>query len=1030
MFGLEVDHYTNISGCKSPGPITYKHSWICFLFCVKGGRVLWKGEENGVSVKRHIQGRAGTSLGKLRARQKLIPPQVAQISTHSLRTETSAAARTMKPGLQLLHFAITFPLVSGTPFHYSMFQGKARSASETRQRNKNWCAYVVHKNVSCAVVGGTESFAQPEFLPCPPEMPNCAQQVIYQTHFRPMYKIAYKTVTELEWRCCPGYRGHDCMEVKDMRLLQAERLPSFPPVSGRRQVPQVPSQRFEGNPSLSGEGKVGGEETSQHPAHLEEEVQRLSQMVLDMQARMTDMASNLRLDFQEDASKMLVSLLSNVKQPASARGEEIQSFQVQDFTYDQKATPVDELMNKINQVTDDLESRRSNFDDLEGRVNHHDGQIRLLMETVLSTPSPATPSTNADLRVYVNNKIQELREEMMEGIEIKLADLKNSCDYKVLSVQEQCEGQEMNYLSLAELMDSKESDLRNEIKELKAKLVEQGNADVLTRVEKPESHLNSSELAAQCCSVEEKLLNKQELAVQKLKETMEDKLESMEERLKTLLVDTRTSSFGNQIKNQDPFQKDIDSLKVSVQTLDDKLNDFRARGLMANTTNFESFRAIVDVLETDLKDQRRDIGAMDQQIQNHSSSIENINTKLNYLQGLVGRAEDSLLEVVQRNSEALKSLNSSRVAEVEQDLLKLFRDEQEEMRKKLDALGREVKADADRCREATQHAGEEISNIDSRIDKMETVCNRLDPISGSLQRIKEGLNKHVTGLWTCVNQMNVTVRGHARDLVELRGSLEILQNSHANASRNVVESSSGGKEGSPQSSTQTVRVSAFPPDSSLPRPPVIETGEAGPPGKMTPSRLPEGADGGMLGDQGFAGAPASAPKSTDAVMISGVSKPQRLPLEKTATAAEDRVSFSAGLTLPPLRGDVGVIRFNDVLVNDGGHYDSDTGIFTAPTDGRYLLTAVLAAQRGQKVEAVLSVSNRSIQKLDSAGFLSEAEASTPQCNCSSSVSLSLVLSLRQGDRVGLILTAGKLAISASPEILSSFSAVLLYPSKR
>lgn len=136
MFGLKVDHYTNISGCKSPGPITYKHSWICFLFCVKGGRVLWKGEENGVSVKRHIQGRAGTSLGKLRARQKLIPPQVAQISTHSLRTETSAATRTMKPGLQLLHFAITFPLVSGTPFHYSMFQGKARSASETRQRNK------------------------------------------------------------------------------------------------------------------------------------------------------------------------------------------------------------------------------------------------------------------------------------------------------------------------------------------------------------------------------------------------------------------------------------------------------------------------------------------------------------------------------------------------------------------------------------------------------------------------------------------------------------------------------------------------------------------------------------------------------------------------------------------------------------------------------------------------------------------------------------------------------------------------------
>lgn len=107
-----------------------------------------------------------------------------------------------------------------------------------------------------------------------------------------------------------------------------------------------------------------------------------------------------------------------------------------------------------------------------------------------------------------------------------------------------------------------------------------------------------------------------------------------------------------------------------------------------------------------------------------------------------------------------------------------------------------------------------------------------------------------------------------------------------------------------------------------------------------------------------------------------------------------------------------------------------SGIFTAPTDGRYLLTAVLTAQRGEKVEAVLSVSNRSVQKLDSMGFLSGA-ASPPshgQCNCSSSTSLSLVLPLRRGDRVGLVQTAGKLAASASSEILSSFSAVLLYPS--
>ena len=41
----------------------------------------------------------------------------------------------------------------------------------------------------------------------------------------------------------------------------------------------------------------------------------------------------------------------------------------------------------------------------------------------------------------------------------------------------------------------------------------------------------------------------------------------------------------------------------------------------------------------------------------------------------------------------------------------------------------------------------------------------------------------------------------------------------------------------------------------------------------------------------------------------------------------EKVSFSAGLTLPPFQGEVGIIRFNKVLVNDGGHYDPYTGIF-------------------------------------------------------------------------------------------------------
>ncbi|XP_047205156.1 EMILIN-2 [Girardinichthys multiradiatus] len=979
----------------------------------------------------------------------------------------------MKPGLHFLSFLLTFPLISGSPFQYNMFQGNPYSASESRQRNKNWCAYVVHKNVSCAVVGGTESFAQPAFLPCPPEQPNCAQQVIYQTHFRPTYKIGYKIVTELQWRCCPGYQGHDCMEVKDMKLLQIERLPHGSSNSGYSK-PQAPNQRTQpqrNHPSAWG-GQIRGQTVDralegqgrpQSAQHLEEEVQQLSQMVLDMQARMTDMASNLRLDFQEDASKMLVTLLNDLKQPASARGAETESFQVQNFSFGQGTTSLDEVMNKINQVADDLGSRSNTLDDLLDRVNVHDGQIRLLLQTgqnPLSTSQPAPQGSDVDLRAYLDGKINALREELMEGMEIKMADMKNSCDYKILSVQEQCEGQEANYLSLTELMDSKEGDLRSEIQDLNTKLADLQKAEsadshsVLAHLENLENHLNSSQktLLEQCLSVGENLQNKQEETVKNLKETLDDKLASIQDQLITQLTATNTSFM---FMSPNALLKDISSVKDSVDNLGHKVNGLDrlcSEECKANLTplenlqkDFQSYKSAVDNIETHVNVQIRDFESMKGQLLSINSSIENVNIELG---DRLDRVEDSILDVVnhQNLNSSWSQIKEGAMQEAK-DLLELHRAQHQELRQRLDELGRKVKAEADSCRETTQDVGEELTNMDSRIVNVEALCSKLDPISIILLRMKEGLNKHITGLWTCVNQLNGSVQTHADYIQGLRGTCQTLQNVILKIAGDLQTLTHGslGKEGasvgpleagSPWVSAESFKVSAVPVEPSLQHLPVMETGEAGPPGEMT-SELAKGMDVNMMSVQGFAGAPAPPVISTDPLMTSmplisatDVNMPQRPPNQKTITASGEKVSFSAGLTLPPFQGEVGIIRFNKVLVNDGGHYDPHTGIFTTPTDGRYLVTAMLAAQRGEKVEAVLSVSNNSIQMLDSAGFSSEAAEplSQEQCSCSGSTSLSLVVSMKQGDRMGLVLTAGKLAISDSPQIVSSFSAVLLYGS--
>lgn len=322
---------------------------------------------------------------------------------------------------------------------------------------------------------------------------------------------------------------------------------------------------------------AGGSQSAQH---LEEEVQRLSQMVLDMQARMTDMSSNLRMDFQEDASKMLLTLLSGARQPASATGSEAQTLHVQDLSFASSSAQINEAMSRISQVENDLDFKSDTLQDLVGRVSRHDQQLHLLMEERGQTATPTSFSPTAttvgdlDLKDYLDEKIGALREELMEGMDIKMADMKNSCDYKILSVQEQCEGQETNYLSLAELMESKESDLRKEIQDLRVLIDAPGGVKttqvshpLLARVENLEVRLNSFEKTG-CSTVEDKLKAEWVTANQELKHTLEAKLASVEVSLSSLLTDTRNVSPSTEPPaHQDVQPKDHGIVKESLQEL-------------------------------------------------------------------------------------------------------------------------------------------------------------------------------------------------------------------------------------------------------------------------------------------------------------------------------------------------------------------------------------------------------------------------------------------------------------------------------
>ncbi|NXD16139.1 EMID1 protein, partial [Nothocercus nigrocapillus] len=72
----------------------------------------------------------------------------------------------------------------------------------------NWCSYAVTRTVSCHVQNGT--FLQRVFQSC--RWPLACGGGSYRTVVRPVYRVAYKTLTALEWKCCPGHAGANCEE--------------------------------------------------------------------------------------------------------------------------------------------------------------------------------------------------------------------------------------------------------------------------------------------------------------------------------------------------------------------------------------------------------------------------------------------------------------------------------------------------------------------------------------------------------------------------------------------------------------------------------------------------------------------------------------------------------------------------------------------------------------------------------------------------------------------------------------------------
>uniref|UniRef100_A0A3P9K779 Elastin microfibril interfacer 2a n=1 Tax=Oryzias latipes TaxID=8090 RepID=A0A3P9K779_ORYLA len=989
--------------------------------------------------------------------------------------------------------------------------GSAHSGPLHRHRNRNWCAYVVQRNVSCVVQGSAERLQEPVLAPCPPYQPHCQQQVTYTTRFRPTYKISYKAITELEWRCCPGHTGPDCKDAKptqDRRTAQGAQSyrPPNPGYSTRH------TQRAERRETAHHEVQHGATDKTRF---LEGEVQRLSQTVLDLQSTLTGLTASLRSDLQDDTRKMLAKLLNDMRPPqsANAAGAEETPAVLDGHQTARGGNTEERVLEKIVARLDDmnnsLKSKEDALEDLRGITTSHEGQIRVLMDASQSQ-TPVIPDFDV-IQTYVDGKLEKLKAELSQTMKEEVAKLQGSCNDKIQIVQKTCdEGRDQVSARLTKLVETTEADLRKDIRALRLHMAaadgpvqtqtladppqEEGEGrgdhkdlwreidriaeahrilnvrvdnelghlsrlqevhDFGLLVEELEARINITEQNAEthCFYIEEKLTKTISDEVSELRQLLNERLKNLEDRSTTTVADVDKNSFPGTIKDSvTALETKVSKNKALIDGLGEKVNAFGdvcsagCSGVKVREGGSVLSPEAEGNVSKDLKRHRNELDVLSTNVRSNTDKLKQLEEFVG--SGAVGTARHmKMMEDFQKGqinlqnnmlslAGTVKRLGDSQ-ANYDRDIHRInstccheaprgpggrtqtlwapadtSSPQVTELRNKLDTLRSEMSSQLMHSRLNAQG----LSALDQRVSELENMCGKLDGVADNVRNLKEGLGRHVVDLQHRVYRVNATCGSHGANIAYLQNALHKLQAQLSNMPKDVLRDVAAKEPGTdlrpdkpvasfpdptktrtriqqihipiilpPQPSNpgqpaqpavNVVKISP-PSDPSKARQPVqsvrpvVETGEAGPPGYISRVTVRRGSeDSARKSVKGFAGAPGYLP-------------PPPPPLQPAWYRPDGR------------------------------------GIFSVPQDGRYLVSGLLTAQRGERVEAVLSVSDRSVQRLRS----SEAAGA---CSCGGSVSFSLILPLRKGDRVGLLRTGGELATGEAREILSTYSAVFLY----
>nr|XP_046228640.1 EMILIN-1a isoform X2 [Scatophagus argus] len=1003
--------------------------------------------------------------------------------------------------------------------------GYAESSVQTGQRaasrHRNWCAYVVTRTVSCVMEDGVETYIKPDYQRC--TWGQCPR-VAYRTYRRPRYKVAYKMVTEMEWRCCHGYSGEDCHD--------GPRVTTETQVNG-------------GRPRVTQTGYNTGD--SEKIKQLEETIRGLTRDLHNMQTTIHGM--NQRLPGLNGALVPADSAQPHMKETINNIQTKLDHLYNRTQVHDQTLLTINNHLvngggneldgvarggetggNQLNslkeEILTELERRvslscsacQAGVEDLRRQQQQDRERIQALEKLIGSMDQHLRQSldisrTETERFQTCCNTVTEL-EKRLSDVEVRVTSTANKCDTVKGRLDKELAGTGGGKGRVTEdrlngKLRELEKRVNNTVRKVEQRCTNTGN-NMKDTVQRDVTQLRNMVLSR--LDDHSFKIGKIELDVAVLGDTVTDHSRrlSQVENITTFL-DRRLTSITKLcnetcgpngkgpktdetvktlewrvVSNQEEIQKfdtRLKDLSVSGDSLFDRvINLTKSVKKIIDVTgeNGEHFNRVVTEVETlgrdfedcsicssveedlrsltnstmsglskcqaELTDLRRkvdsgesvcsqvcsnlqeEVGQLREEVEEctgqcktnmddlkkrldgHSIHSGRLGGDLKSIQGelagvmitfsSINNTLKNLGRTVQTHGTTLVDLSNSKdnIISVVDNLQKELTEHTDDSRIQFGSLGKEIQiirsnyvTEVGECRRSSD-------GLNRRLSKLEEVCGRFNSFSDNLERIKEGLNRHVSGLWSCVNGLNVTVTSQ-RDVLDNIQNVQ-LENIHSNIHTlnsslvDLVKEFHGFK-----------KQDFMGPHG--PQGPPGERGERGPQGPVGPPGqvgLPgrEGKVGpagppGLRGEQGLAGSDAHVP----------------------------RLSFSAALTRP-MRS-AGTIVFNEVFANEDNVYDPKTGYFTAPVSGNYFFSGILTGHKNMKIEAVLSKSNTGVARVDSAGYQPEGlekPMSEAKHIPGALAVFNIILPMEAGDTVCIDLVTGQLAYSSEP--LTIFSGMLLY----